>query len=356
MSLRFNIIYVKGTAVELYVFLHSLLKWSDCRFRVVANGCNHEEVDLLRNLCQGHPRLEFYQVDGRAYLDHGAVLNHLQAMEDSDYFAFIDSDILATGEFLPPLLEHLQDSAAVFTCRCLSITDREGMLPRSFKIVAGTFQRTEDALCLGSSHCAIYDNRILTQIMDESNVGFDVYHWDELPGEAQRCFLKLDTQRSLYDTGKSLNLLLQSRHERIRFVDVASLNHIGAITGYLLDRKQNRRLSRFDGIFRRISVDRLRVECSVWFTAVQRLRNRIGIAEVWHRARIHRKKDLVACFFLKYLDALRENHPLPPLPFTLDRLLRQKIVAAADRVHALWLETETVGSDRTWRGVGPWQK
>ncbi|MCK4796966.1 MAG: hypothetical protein KAT05_06265, partial [Spirochaetes bacterium] len=93
MNLRFNIIYSPGDVLYSRLFLLSLLKWSECSFRVVNNGCTGKEKEMIINLCDNYSRLEYYELSSDNIFEHGAALSHLQTIEESDYFCFMDPDI-----------------------------------------------------------------------------------------------------------------------------------------------------------------------------------------------------------------------------------------------------------------------
>ena len=57
-ELQFNVIYTPGTVRYLTPFIASLLRWSDCRYRLVANGCSDDEVKLLSAVADLDDRLE----------------------------------------------------------------------------------------------------------------------------------------------------------------------------------------------------------------------------------------------------------------------------------------------------------
>ena len=107
MKLKFNIIYSPGDVLYSRLFLLSLLKWSEGSFRVVNNGCTGIEKDMLKQLCDNHARLEYYDLSSDNIILHGAALSHLHAIEESDYFCFMDPDIFAVGNFMEEFIPHI---------------------------------------------------------------------------------------------------------------------------------------------------------------------------------------------------------------------------------------------------------
>ena len=107
MNLRFNIIYSPGDVLYSRLFLLSLLKRSECSFRVVNNGCTGKEKEMIINLCDNYSRLEYYELSSDNIFEHGAALSHLQTIEESDYFCFMDPDIFAVGNFMEEFIPHI---------------------------------------------------------------------------------------------------------------------------------------------------------------------------------------------------------------------------------------------------------
>ena len=147
----------------------------------------------------------------------------------------------------------------------------------------------------------------------------------------------------MYDTGKAINLLLQARGHRIRFVTTPHLKHIGAISSHLRRRKRLWPTSRVDRLTARIANARLGIECGVALLAMQRLAGGIGPTECWRMARVHRRKDIIAQYVLDLLESLQQDSRRPPRPFFRNRWLRETVAATAEGIEALWLECGPFG-------------
>ncbi|NRD89679.1 hypothetical protein C8024_09775 [Sphingopyxis sp. BSNA05] len=104
-QITFNIIYTPGTVIHLLPFVQSLLRQSAARFRLVDNGCMMPERRILENFVKTHERLELWQMSGDGCRPHGEVLDALFALETPGPFAFMDSDIVASGPFLDDVLD-----------------------------------------------------------------------------------------------------------------------------------------------------------------------------------------------------------------------------------------------------------
>jgi len=230
MQLTFNIVYIPGSVRYLRLFALSLLNSADCSFRLISNGCGPDEARLLRDFCGCSPRMEFLALPYGGMVSHGRALSCLQSQERSAYFCFMDSDILATGQFLNEFVPCVDQYAGVFSCPPVWCTAEDQVLSPTFQRMAGRYNWTESGVCLGSSYFAIYDNRVLTSLFRSTGIDFRRYLWDELSlaqcSELAGMGLKMD----LYDTGKVVNLLLLCRGHELVFKESPTLKHVGGIS------------------------------------------------------------------------------------------------------------------------------
>lgn len=320
MPLTFNIVYTPGTVAYLIPFLASLLRWSDCRFRLVSNGCLLPERRLLQQVSAADERLSCYTMPTNGMADHGTVLNYLQAMTTDRYFCFMDSDLFATGDFLSELMPLLRGRAAVFSGAPAWMTFAQGILPSHFVTVSGVHHQTDRGTCLGSSYFAIYDNRALTDCLQATGIGFQTCRWGELPGQIRQSFASLGWQKQGFDTGKVLNLLLQLRGQDLQYADSERLRHIGGFS-FLSQDNSNLR-----GWKQRLSerlvnsplgplTEQVRQR---WRTHLA-LRNAEGLSLEEYLAIRQRRvgqRDPTRHYFRQLLRALAVGQPWPDLPVT----------------------------------------
>lgn len=234
-QLTFHIIYMPGTVRYLTPLLSSLLKWSTADFRLVSNGCNAEERELLSKLCAGCPRLSYVELPSQSPVAHGAALQQLQAINQEPQFCFMDSDIFATGPFLPSVSEAISRYKALFSCTPLWCKPGESILPPDHSEIQGRHSHTEDGICLGSTYFAIYDSDVLASIMKNEDVNFDVVRWEQIRSDHQKVLQEMRLNRQEYDTGKLINLLLHLRGHSSRFLDIPQLHHLGGFSRYSTD-------------------------------------------------------------------------------------------------------------------------
>lgn len=232
MSLTFHIIYTPETVKPLLPLLYSLLKWSDCHFRLVANGCSAHERAILQQLCADHARLTYIALPTSQVMVHGHALNYLQTQNQEPYFCFMDSDIYAINAFLPTFLPQLADCAALFSGMSLRFPQAGLVVSKDKDFLAGPFTHTEDQLCVGTTFFAIYHNATLTEVRQTTGIGFSKYRWEEIPARYQEQLARMGVKHQIYDTAKLLNLLLHLQGHRLHYQPCAALRHIEAVSRF----------------------------------------------------------------------------------------------------------------------------
>ncbi len=229
--MRVNIIYMPGTFKLLSVFLLSLLEHSSsCRFHLVSNGSEEEELRLIQGFCGRYPRLSREVVATGTPMAHGEVLSLLQEKEESSVFAFMDSDILATAPFLEDLLTAARSADAVFSCTPFWAAEGALRASRESMVLSGVFNELADGTCVGGSYFAIYDNQKLSQCRAETTVDLGLYLWRQIPRWLRSELRTAGKVKGIYDTGKLANILLGHRGAALTFRISPSLFHVGGIS------------------------------------------------------------------------------------------------------------------------------
>lgn len=311
---EFHIVFTPGTIDLLFGFLETILRWSDCRVCVVANGCSVREQNLLRKLCHERQRLRTVVIDEPA-LSHGDVLNRLQNACRDPYFCFMDSDIFASAPFLPPLQAALHEHAAVFSCPPACCTANDQLLHPDDAMLYGVSRQTADGACMGVTFLAMYDNRKLAQCRQRYGIGFEQRRWSELAADQQVHLEQVGLRKHLYDTGKLLNLMLLRDGESLAWVDSPNLYHLGGVSLEAANRglKARRILDLARGVMGPHSPE-ARVIRDVW-----RGRGASRLAALRRRELACRK------YFFALLDARwRRRHP-PPLPALDDPVASEQV-------------------------------
>lgn len=234
MSLCFHVIYTPGTVKPLRLLLQSLLKWSDCTFHLVTNGCTRAEMSALQQFCAGNPRLTFSALPTRQTVLHGVALNYLQAQNQAQTFCFMDSDIYAVAEFMPTFLPLVAQYSGLFSGMPLRYAQSGLQLPPAQAFMAGPYTHTREGLCLGTTFFAIYNNQALTEIRRTTGIGFTKYRWTELPAPYQEALQALGLQYRIYDTAKLLNLALHVHGYALHYQPCPPLRHIEAVSRFVV--------------------------------------------------------------------------------------------------------------------------
>ena len=318
--LSFHIIYTPHTVALLSRFLPTLLNESDCLFRLIANGCTAQEITHLRHLCQNNDRLEFLALPTARPLWHGPALNYLQALNDTEYFCFMDSDIFATGPFLPTLMAELAQANACFSCAPICCTDNDALLTDDDPIVQGILNRTSTGLCLGGTYLAIYAQPTLRHFIRTTGIGFEPRYWAEIPAAYQEILLGLGLQRAWYDTGKVLNLLLHEQGQRLAWCEIPTLRHLGGIS--LSDWFPQKRPRAVVEAFLRRAIKHLLGTGDRQQAYLQTIWQGTGTSRL---AQIRRRELEYARYFQAVLTALDTGRPLPALPLVSDALVKQRL-------------------------------
>jgi len=229
-TLLFNIIYTPRTVATLSPFVHSLLEWSDCKYRLIGNGCDRDEQKMLEDLAATDPHLSYMNLSEDEIYEHFDVLNMLQPECEDEWFCCIDSDILAKGEF-QSLLESIENNdAAISSCLPVWAIDSDKVLPTKFLRLQGTHIDLENGLHIGCTYFMIYNNNAVNMIRKEYGVGFERCWWDTLPEEQRTIIQKLGADKTDYDTAIVLNLLLTHEGYNVRYIDLPNLIHIGGVS------------------------------------------------------------------------------------------------------------------------------
>jgi hypothetical protein len=239
MSLTFHIIYTPETVKPLLPLLYSLLKWSDCHFRLVANGCSAGEQATLQHLCADQARLTYMALPTTQVMVHGHALNYLQTQNQEPYFCFMDSDIYAIDAFLPTFLPQLADRAALFSGMSLRFPPTGLVAPKDKDFLAGPFTYTAGQLCVGTTFFAIYHNETLTQLREATGIGFTKYRWRAIPPAYQEQLVHIGAHYQQYDTAKLLNLLLHLHGHQLHYQPCAVLRHIEGVSRFAVIRRRS---------------------------------------------------------------------------------------------------------------------
>ncbi|NCC33422.1 MAG: hypothetical protein EOM24_15605 [Chloroflexia bacterium] len=189
-------------------------------------------MSLLRARCAGEPRLRWRNLPWPRKGEHGQALNLLFAADDQPYFCFMDSDILATGDFMAELLPAMSGAAGLFSAWPITIKAEERMLSDVCSFIGGRHSHTTAGLCLGGSYFAIYERATLAHALAATPDGFNRGYWAQLPQRTRQFLRGIGQERRFYDTGRVLNLYLQSQSGALHVQHTTALLHLGSYSIY----------------------------------------------------------------------------------------------------------------------------
>jgi len=234
-ELVFNIIYTPYTAAYLSPLVSSLLQWSDCQYRLIANGCTTEDQQLLQDICMADARLEFVVAPGDQMIEHGPLLTWLQRQNKSPWFCCIDSDIFATGPFIESIKTYFKNHDAFFTGHPLWHAPEDIRLPQEFRRLHGIHFSTADGKALGGTYFAIYDNEILSEAINSTGVDFSTCRWEDVPEHHHATLRNAGLDKLEYDTGKLLTSLMYTQGKRFKIENLPAVCHLGGFSSRAAD-------------------------------------------------------------------------------------------------------------------------
>ena len=334
--LKFNILYTRGTVKYLHFLAFSYSKWSDCSFRLVANGCSAKETALLQEYCSQHDWLESLVLPNRTTVTHGEALSYLQSLERSDYFCFTDSDVVTTGDIAQAIMPHLDSHAAYFSGSPLYCKEEDRILPAAFQKMYGRHTYTDQGVCLGSSFFAVYDNRILDEVIQSTGVDFQRRLWPAVPPRIQDQIAALCLKKLTYDTGKLVNLLLVARGATVLAKETPGLQHLGGLS-LVVGRSAKRRLAKVRALARRLPGRASR--CLLRWLGPPNWTggdSNLSQAEIMDAQAWQRKKRTCSRYSASLLRALFADQPLPSAPNLGDTEIDTRVDEATKSIISLY--------------------
>ncbi|MGI9292699.1 MAG: hypothetical protein ACR2PS_01845 [Pseudomonadales bacterium] len=349
-DLQFNIIYTPDTVRYLTPFVPTLLKWSDCRFRLVANGCSDDESALLESICALDNRLELLVMPEKRMVPHGETLDFLHERTDSDYFCFMDSDILATGPFLDDFRDDLNNAEVFSSCLPLWHNPADVIIPDYFETMHGIHAYTRSGMTIACDYFVVYDNKAFTEARETTGVGLAVIGWDEIAPENQKILREMGQKRTSYDSGKALTLLMTRRGSRIRYRESDRLKHIGGFTevGALETEPMHarNRLDVFASWLPRLLGRRVIVFADLAYIW-KRGRKKISLRENISWVGRARRRAITARYFYLLLVGLMDDRPVPEVPLLGDAVAEKRLHDVTEDIRAL--------VEKLRIEPGPWQ-
>ncbi|WP_323800452.1 hypothetical protein [Parasphingorhabdus sp.] len=322
--ITFNIVYTPGTVIHLLPFVRSLLRQSAAHFRLVDNGCMVPERRILEEFVKADDRLALWQMSGDGCRPHGEVLDALFALETPGPFAFMDSDIVASGPFLDDVLKAAEAAPAVFSGAPVWLADGAGIFEDDFQSLTGEYIWDSRGDCLGCTYLAVYDRALLGCIKSGYGLRFGEYRWEDLPLAVQQELARRGRQAAIYDTGKAINAMLPTPGHYIKLINI---HHLGGYSFPAL-----RAAAGVRGRLARWGLDKIGL-----LAPLRRLRSLRGYrrfgkpaeARSHYRRRVLYRDPVRQYFHLLLRNVSMGGSSLPTMPYTDCALVNAQIAAAA---------------------------
>jgi hypothetical protein len=342
-TLTFHIIYTPGSVHGLLPLVSTLLRHSTCHYRLVANGCSPDEIAYMEQYAEQSGRLSVTRLPGKQQMNHGVALTQLFARSTDPYFCFMDSDILAAGDFMAELQPLLADAAGVFSAWPLMVKEQEKVLQAHHQYIGGHHLATPTGVCLGGSYFAMYHRAALTAAMQYAPAGFCVSYHKQLPRATRSLLKRVAQERLFYDTGRLLNLILIDQGYLLRTLETDRLCHIGSYS--MLTHKASQpppaSPSSVRTTIRGVAKQLVRaVKEVISGQSYRRWVNR-QLFDGPPREQKRQRRREVALYFAALLQALAEGTTRPELVVLNDPELDPRIQRATDLLLSAWREMKT---------------
>jgi len=302
----------------------------------VANGCDSQEIDQLKDIINNSTRTQLLIFPGRKVSEHSIVLNFLQLMDrDREYFCFVDSDIFATNWFLNEFANLDKNSIGVFSGSPIWVKKSEYVFPNNFDVIGGYYHYINNNVCLGATFFSIYNNHVLSKVIKETGIGFQGYLQEDIPKDI---YLKLKTSNLLrysYDTGKLLNIVLQLRGHKITYKDNENLIHIGGIGVKSLTPEAItlKKKVLFSVVGKRFGIKLLTSFKRKFLFGVPSIRNK---SEKSFQIEQVIRRDLIRNYMAQLFKAIEGNYKPPQIPKIKDPEILQNLISASSELRLIY--------------------
>jgi hypothetical protein len=224
-----NMIYTPGTVAALSRFIPLLVGNTPWRYRLVANHCGVAEENLLAWHAARSDRLAVHRLTTAEVLPLGKALCALyDQLPAEPIFAFMDSDIVVTGDLAAEFEPLLDQHEAVFSGTPIWAIPADQVLADDQTEVAGPHTHTPAGIALGSSYFGLYRRDTLDRVIRDCLVTLDKY--TDISGCAAPFHRFLADHRLVrrdYVPPKLLNLAYTHLGLPIAYRESMNMHHIG---------------------------------------------------------------------------------------------------------------------------------
>lgn len=318
----FHVIYTPGTVDQLLPFAVTLLQANAARFTLVDNGCLAAETEYLQCLAATDSRFSYLRLPGERMQPHGEAVGLLLRRTEDRWFAMLDSDIIAGGDFLADLDLPGRGCAGLFTAPPVWLLPASARATRESPFLGGPVNELPDGTAVGSTAGAIYDRELLLGAMSKLPLGLlnGPSHRVLPPGMEDELrtrgwyFRRFGTARVAH-----LRLLLDGHN--LRNVDIKGLHHLGGVSHRDDQRRTplKKRLQRFTD----------RMLHGLHAPVVNLLVNSRTVLQ--HRSPAQERqvaiRRLVTTHVLELMTHLRQDEPIPAAPETGSEWVDRRLMA-----------------------------
>ena len=281
---------------------------------------------MLRELCDQEDRFDFQSVSRSRMLPHGTLLDKLYEQEQSEVFAFMDSDCFATGNWFQQLAPHLRDNDAVFAGLPLWSEHWLHTLPSGSRLLADAYDRLDDNSVVGNSHFASYDMRVLSDCIRDTGCSFKMCYWREIPPSIQKELARAGKKLNWYETGKVLNILLGLRGHRCKSVRLPHLWHLGDMSSLVVRRR------RLADVLDRFGIMQPLLHLIRWLGLREDPMQGVSEEERERRRQYYLRRNSVSAHFGALLQCLEDGRPHPPIFQHKDEALEAIVNRAEEHI------------------------
>jgi hypothetical protein len=326
VGVTFNVVFMPGSVRRLLPFGLSLLRGSGVRVRLVANCCAAEEVELLREAEAADPRVVHHVLPSGRPIEHGIALNHLFATFPLEpEFAIADSDVIASGDFMPSLLPSEPHPAAVFAAPPAWSVDSDTAVDPGTEFLSGRKRHLSDNPSIGNSYFAVYRRAAVEPLLRTLPRGFGVHQWRMLPDRLRASYAARGWRFRMFDTCRLVNLELFRAGERLENRSTPDLHHVGGLSSEPI-RGMRPLVRGFAAMLRSRDDVPARMANAIFWRMNRRRRLRDP-----QFVRMDARRAAVRSHVRSVLEALAAGEPIPPAPRTdspeVDRRLAALVAA-----------------------------
>jgi|GEM_PF-1126904 len=333
-DLQFNIIYTPGSAIALAGFVHSLLKWSDCRFQLVANGCSYEEQTALSDLAASNSRLSYLCICEEKMLAHNEALDILQKQCSGEWFCAMDSDILASGPFLPEVA-NLSGSDVITSCLPVWAIASDAILPDHYKRLQGTHVKLENGLTIGCTYFMIYRNAVVNRIREQYDISFERFYWGAIPKGLQQTIELLGAAKNDYDTAIVMNLLITADGGRVSYTPLDNLLHLGGLSAINITDCTQFSRGKLDDLSIKLKgtpLSPLTMGFADLYYGRKNIAERLSLSEYANLAGRARRRGASARYFSAVLASMIDSTTPPDPPHLANEAIEKRLRAATHEI------------------------